>query len=113
MTDRIDRIERRTRRSSIPVEALSMFLSTQRSSLKARALAVMTREGKLLAAAGPAPEQLARMALEVHEAPHAPGDKTKVATWWLRAGGFEVILASRGGRLSHDLGSGVKRILAS
>ena len=36
-----------------------------------------------------------------------------VATWWLRAGGFEVVLVSQGGRLSHDLGSGVKRILSS
>jgi hypothetical protein len=106
--------ERRSRRSKVPVEALAIFLESQRSRLKAKGLAVTTREGQLLAAAGPSPEELARMALAVHEAREdATGKTPNVATWWLRSGGFEVILASRGGRLSHDLGSGVKRILAS
>jgi hypothetical protein len=109
-----DRTERRSRRSKVPVEALSLFLESQRRRLKAGGLAVATREGKLLAAAGPSPEQLARMAIEVHEAREdAALSASDVATWWLRSGGFEVILASRGGKLSHDLGSGVKRILAS
>jgi hypothetical protein len=106
--------ERRSRRSQVPVEALSLFLESQRRRLRAGGLAVATREGKLLAASGPCPEKLARMALEVHEARQDMTDLPRdVATWWLRSGGFEVILASRGGKLSHDLGSGVKRILAS
>jgi hypothetical protein len=109
-----DRTERRSRRSQVPVEALSLFLESQRRRLKAGGLAVATREGKLLAASGPSPEQLARAAIEVHEAREdAALAGADVATWWLRSGGFEVILASRGGKLSHDLGSGVKRILAS
>jgi hypothetical protein len=107
-------VERRTRRSQVPVEALTMFLESQRATLDARGLAVITKDGRLLAAAGPSPDQLARTALQVHEAREDVTEKTAhVATWWLRAGGVEVILASRGGRLSHDLGSGVKRILTS
>ena len=91
-----------------------MFLESQRSRLRARGLAVTTRDGNLLAAAGPAPERLAREAIELHEAKDDAGPKSKnVATWWLRAGGVEVIVASEGGRLSHDLGSGVRRILSS
>lgn len=102
--------ERRTRRSKIPVEALAIFLESQRKRLRAGGLAVATREGKLLAAAGPSPEQLASAAMGVHETREDAG--SDVATWSLCSGGFEIILASRGGRLSHDLGSGVRRILA-
>jgi len=76
-----------------------MFLESQRTKLGARGLAVTTRDGQRLATAG-SPGWLARNA-------------TNVATWQLCAGGVEVVLASLGGRLSHDLGSGVKRILTS
>ena len=85
-----------------------MFLESQRTTLRARGLAVTTRDGRMLAGAGPSPERLARAAIEIHEARDDAAEKAKgVATWWLRAGGHEVVLASRGGRLSHDLGSGV------
>jgi hypothetical protein len=107
-------IERRTRRSPVHVEALAMFLESQRGRLRARGLAVTTRDGKLLAGVGPSPERLASAAIAIHEArDDAAATAKDVATWWLRAGGLEVVLASRGGRLSHDLGSGVKRILSS
>lgn len=106
--------ERRARRSSIRFEALALFLESQRAKLGARALTVTTRTGRLLAAAGPSPETLAHDAIRIHEARDDGTHKTvDVATWWLRAGGFELVLASRGGRLSHDLGSGVRRILTS
>ena len=93
--------ERRSRRSQDHVEALTLFLESQRDKLKAGALAVTTRDGQVLAAAGPSPERLARK------------EDANIATWSLRAGVVDVILASYGGRLSHDLGSGVKRILTS
>ena len=106
--------ERRTRRSQVRVDALAMFLESQRTRLRAVALAVTTRDGKMLAGAGPSPERLARQAIEIHEGRDGGGPKVaNIATWWLRAGGVEVVLASRGGRLSHDLGSGVRRILSS
>ena len=90
-----------------------MFLESQRTKLQASGLAVTTRDGQLLAGAGPSPERLARAAIQIHEARDDAAEKTKnVATWWLRAGGVEVVLASQGGQLSHDLGSGVRRILS-
>src|SRR5579872_6242187 len=97
--------ERRSRRSKNQVEALTLFLESQQIKLRSRGLAVTTRDGKLLAGVGPGQDRLARTAIEIHEArPEAAGVKTRVATWWLRAGGVEVILASQGGRLCHDLG---------
>jgi len=92
--------ERRTRRSQLRADALALFLESQRTRLGARGLAVTTCEGRLLATAGPPPEWLGR-------------ESTKVATWQLHVGDTEVILASHGGKLSHELGSGVKRILGS
>jgi hypothetical protein len=107
-------IERRARRSQVRIDALTLFLESQRTKLGARGLAVTTRSGRLLAAVGPSPERLAREALQIHEARDDVSHRTvDVATWWLRTGGIEMILASRGGRLSHDLGSGVKRIMTS
>ena len=109
--------ERRSRRSQDHVEALALFLESQRDKLQAGALAVTTCDGQLLAAAGPSPERLARQAIQLHEArdpvPHSAPDAESIATWRLRAGVVDVILASQGGRLSHDLGSGVKRILSA
>ena len=106
-------VERRTRRSQVPAEALDLFLEAQRAILAAGSLAVATKDGRLLASAGPAPGKLVRAALQVSEARDGIARKmANVATWRLRAGSDQVILASRGGRLSHDLGSGVKRILS-
>src|SRR5271169_5067971 len=106
--------ERRTRRSQVRIDALAMFLESQRTRLRAGALAVTTRDGKLLAGAGLSPDRLARQAIEIHEAREGAGPMpANIATWWLRAGGVAVVLASRGGRLSHELGSGVRRILSA
>jgi hypothetical protein len=90
--------ERRTRRSRVHGEALTMFLETQRTKLGVGGLTVSTPDGRLLAAAGPSPAGRGTM---------------NVATWGLRVGGAEVVIASHGGRLTHDLGTGVRRILSS
>jgi hypothetical protein len=112
--DRAIMTERRTRRSRVHIEALAMFLDAQRTKLRSRGLAVMTRDGRMLAGSGPSTERLARTAIAIHEGrDDVACETTDVATWWLRAGGVEVVLASRGGRLSYDLGSGVRRILTS
>jgi hypothetical protein len=89
-----------------------MFLESQRRTLRSSCLAVTTCDGRLLAGSGNAPQRLARTAIELHET-HGQGcaNATGVATWWMRAGGTEVLVASQGGRLSHELGSGVRRIL--
>lgn len=87
------RIERRTRRSEDHGEALTLFLASQRSALKARGLLVTTSDGHVLASAGP------------------PTHSRRVGIWQLRAGDKSVIIASDGGHLSHELGAGVKRIL--
>jgi hypothetical protein len=101
-----ERTERRSRRSQVRAEALALFLEAHRRHLRLRGLAVSTRDGRLLAGAGPAPEKLVRLAIGLE----APPD---VAMWTLRAGALDVIVVSHGGRLSHEIGSGVKRILAS
>jgi hypothetical protein len=112
--DRHAMTERRARRSQNPVEALAIFVESQRAKLCSRGLAVTTRDGRLLAGSGQSPERLARAAIEIHEAPEQAGTTmTAIATWWMRAGRTEVLVASRGGRLSHELGSGVRRILTS
>jgi hypothetical protein len=104
--DRVTMTERRHRRSQVRAEALALFLEAHRRQLRLRGLAVTTRDGRLLAGAGPSPEKLVRSAVSLE----APPD---VATWSLRAGALDVIVVSHGGRLSHEVGTGVKRILAS
>jgi hypothetical protein len=104
--DRLTMNERRHRRSDNRVEALSLLLASHRSQLRLRALVVTTRDGRMLSGVGPSPEKVGRSALSLEP----PRD---VATWSLNAGGLEVILAAHGGKLSHELGMGVKRILSS
>jgi hypothetical protein len=90
-------IERRAHRSETASEALLLLLESHRRKLGARALGVTTRDGQMLAAAGD------RRGLA------AAG--SEVATWQLRAGGRDVIVASLGRNLSYEVGAGVKRIL--
>ena len=94
-------VERRTRRSQVPDGGAHPVprVAARKCLDRPRPRSRHSRDGRLLAAAGPSPEQLARTVLQVHEAREANAtEKTaQVATWWLRAGGFEVILASRGG----------------
>jgi hypothetical protein len=98
--------ERRHRRRESRFEALSLLLASHRSQLRLQALVVTTRDGRMLSGVGSSPEKVGRSAL----APQPPRD---VATWSLNAGGLEVIVAAHGGKLSHELGMGVKRILSS
>jgi hypothetical protein len=93
--------ERRSRRSHVHAEALALFLEQERRRLRVKSLVVTTRAGRLLGAAG---------------APTAGSKGRKassLATWELRAGALDVVVVSHGGRLSYELGSGVKRILTS
>jgi hypothetical protein len=90
-------MDRRARRSASASEALSLLLESHRAKLPARALAVTTRDGRVLAVVG-----------DRRELARAGGS---VATWQLEAGGRKVIVSSLGGNLSHDVGAGVKRIL--
>jgi hypothetical protein len=106
--------ERRTHRTTDPVEALTRLLESHRERLGAKALALSTPEGVLLAGSGDGVDHAAeigaridRSEADVHEALF--GD---VATWRLMAGQVELLLTSVGGRLSYDVGSGVRRIVA-
>jgi hypothetical protein len=89
-------VERRIRRSQVRDEALLMFLESQREALGSRGLSVATSDGRVLASVG------------AKSKPEGP-----IGTWQLSAGGMDLVLASHGGRLSHELGIGVKRILGA
>jgi hypothetical protein len=89
-------VERRIRRSHVRDEALLLFLESQRRALGTRGLKVATSDGRVLASVGARSE---------------PG--SRVGTWELTAGGMALVLESHGGRLSHELGTGVKRILGA
>lgn len=89
-------VERRMRRSPVRDEALLLFLESQRKALGSRGLSVATSDGRVLATVG---------------AQSKPG--SRVGTWQLSAGGMDLVLASQGGLLSHELGIGVKRILGA
>jgi hypothetical protein len=105
-------LERRHRRSGNKTEALNLLLESHRKRLNVRTLVVATRDGRLLGWAGDDPGNVAMAATTVDEtrggAPEADG---MIATWRLRAGGSEVVLGSFGGKLSYDVGSGIRRIL--
>ena len=89
-------VERRIRRSDVRDEALLLFLESQREALGSRGLSVATTDGRVLASVG---------------AKSNAG--SRVGTWQLSAGGMDLVVASHGGRLSHELGTGVKRILGA
>ncbi|HEX8793958.1 MAG TPA: hypothetical protein VF765_23615 [Polyangiaceae bacterium] len=87
-------VERRIRRSHVRDEALLLFLESQRKVLGSHGLSVATSDGRVLASVGAMSE---------------PG--SRVGTWQLQAGSEDLVLASHGGRMSHELGTGVKRII--
>ncbi len=87
-------VERRSKRSSDPIEALTLLLESQRRELGVQGLSVMTHDGILLATS----KQRGRLST-------AP-----VATWELQVDGEKLVIQSIGGRLSHDVGEGVRRI---
>lgn len=106
------RMERRERRSDCKDVALQLFLEAHRRRLGVRALTLSDLQGKMVAGAGDIPREVARTSIEIDEARGGIADGDGVATWRLRAGGEWLVLASWGGRLSYDVGSGVRRILA-
>ena len=102
--------ERRTQRSKDPLEALTSFLDSHRSRLGASTLALSTPEGVVVAASGDAPDLAAELGSRAQsDDADVLGD---IATWRFTAGHVELLLTSVGGRLSYDVGSGVRRIVA-
>jgi hypothetical protein len=87
-------VERRTKRSSERLEALTLLLEYQRRSLGVQGLALETSAGV----------ELARSSRHGHP-PNAP-----VATWELQVGDQQLVIRSIGGRFSHEVGEGVRRI---
>lgn len=100
-------MERREQRSDDKNQALQLFLEAQVGKLDVDALTVTTLDGRMIAGAGVIPRELARATIAQGEA-----ETEGVATWRLRAGGEWLVIASWGGRLSYDVGSGVRRILS-
>jgi hypothetical protein len=98
--------ERRQHRSDDPSTALELLLEAHRVRLNLRALVVATPSGQLLAGAGHDPGAVAAMIGEDLR------DRTEptLATWRLRDGDRELVIGSLGGRLSHEVGDGVRRI---
>jgi len=100
-------IERRHRRSDNQAEAMQLLLEAHRDRLCVRTLVVMSGGGRVLASAGEAPTSVASaIAADAAEVPGAT-----LATWQLQAGGDQVTIGSWGGKLSCELGDGVRRIL--
>jgi hypothetical protein len=100
--------ERRYVRSEVPSEALALFLEAHRQRLQARTLVVTTPAGHVLAGAGHDPVDLAATIVEELR----DGTASTVATWRLRIGERDLVIGSLGGRLNHEVGDGVRRILA-
>ena len=89
--------ERRQRRTDDRDLALQLFIASQQRKLDVPALTVTNRRGEIIAGAG-----------EIEE-----GTSQWVATWELRAGGEWLVVSSWGGRLSYDIGNGIRRILSA
>lgn len=100
-------IERRHRRSDNQADAMRLLLEAHRDRLDVRTLVVMTGDGRVLASAGDDPDSVASAITA--DAATVPG--TALATWQLRAGSDQVTIGSWGGKLSCELGDGVRRIL--
>ena len=101
--------DRRTVRSELPSEALTLLLESQRTQLEVRTLVVTTTTGDLLASAGPDPIDVAASILEELDGGTIPD----LATWRLRVGDRELVIGSLGGRLDFEIGDGVRRIFAA
>jgi hypothetical protein len=66
-----------------------------------QSLIVTTRTGRMLGSAG------------TRDGRTRGRKACALGTWELRAGDIDVVVTSHGGRLSHELGAGVKRILTT
>jgi hypothetical protein len=100
-------IERRHRRSDNQAEAMQLLLAAHRDRMRVRTLVVVNGDGRVLASVGDDPESVASaIAADVTEILG-----TTLATWRLRTAGNQVIIGSWGGKLSCEVGDGVRRIL--
>lgn len=105
-------MERRVTRTSNKDQALELFLKSHIEKLDVRTLTVTTMDGKMLAGVGEIPREVSKTSIALDEARNGTADGDGVATWRLRANGEWLVVASWGGRLSYDVGNGVRRILA-
>jgi hypothetical protein len=102
--------ERRHDRSARPDEAVALFLDAAKKKLSVRALTLGTMDGDLLFGSG---EDLKRIA-DIGAKVDAGIAKTEdIATWRTQVGSTSVVVTSWGGRLSADLGDGLRRIFAT
>ena len=99
--------ERRHRRSNNKVEAMQLLLAAQRDRLQVRSLVVVDGGGRVLASVGDDPESVASAIAD----DDAEALGTTLATWRLRIAGEQVTIGSWGGKLSCEVGDGVRRIL--
>ena len=108
-------LDRRTQRSHDPIDALTRLLDSHRERMGMRTLALSTPEGVVVAGSGTAQDEVADIGsrLDRDDADVRPEPTLGVvATWRLKAGSVELLLTAVGGRLSYDVGSGVRRIVA-
>jgi hypothetical protein len=101
--------ERRSRRSVVPHEALSMFLASSRKRLGAHALAVGTGGGRLVAGSGDGAHLVAVMGARIAAGGSAPCD---VAVSRLRVGPTRYVVAALGHALDDEVAAGIERILS-
>jgi hypothetical protein len=101
--------DRRTRRSEVPHQALTMFLSACRTRLGAHALAVATGGGRLVAGSGDGALLVAVVGARVAAGGSSPCD---VAVSRVRVGPDRYVVAALGNALDPDVAAGVQRILA-
>jgi hypothetical protein len=97
--------ERRVRRTDDPKRALAMFLSSRRAETGAHAIAVATRDGRLVAGAGDGALLVAVMAARA-----AAGGEVPETLAVSRCGRY--VIASLGEALDERITAGVTRILS-
>lgn len=105
--------DRRTHRSSQPIEALYLFLDAERRRLGVRALTVSDARGRLIAGAGIGLRRVASVGAVVDRGGQSATPLSRsIATWRLNVGDEQLILTSLGRKMTAGLGEAVRRILA-
>ncbi len=97
--------DRRVKRMTEPCRALSLFLASCRARTGAHALAVSTRDGRLVAGSGDGALLLAVLAARA-----AAGGPTPESLAVSRCGRY--VIASLGEAIADDVAAGVSRILS-
>jgi hypothetical protein len=101
--------ERRHDRSARPEEAVALFLDAAKKKLSLKALTLGTMDGDLLFGSGDDLELIAHIGAKIDA---GETKKEDIATWRTQVGNTSVVVTSWGGRLSADLGDGLRRIFA-